>query len=456
MAKSIQFAGGAGSVTGSKYLVQTRNRRFLVECGLFQGLKVLRERNWKALPFDPRSLDSVILTHAHLDHSGYIPVLTKRGFRGKIISTRATKALCGILLPDSGNLQEEDAHYANKHRYSRHSPALPLYTERDARKSLRFFDTVEYRQPFHVARNIEGQFFRAGHIPGSACLRLNLNGLFVAFSGDLGRPVNNLLRPPEPVDHADVLILESTYGDRSHDKRAPLDALAEYVGSTLKSNGRVLIPAFAVGRAQEILHYLIELEKLGRIPAVPLILDSPMAAEATDVFLSFGDELTLTSAEMHELRTRCHVVRTTEESRALNDQRNPAVIVSASGMATGGRVLHHIAHMAGNPENLILFAGFQAPGTRGADMVSGQRTIKIHGEYVDVRCKVEALDVLSAHADADELIAWVRQFKRPPRRIFVTHGEPSASEALRKRIESELGIRASVPDFMETVSLDSV
>jgi metallo-beta-lactamase family protein len=455
MAKSIQFVGGAGSVTGSKYLIHTKNRKFLVDCGLFQGLKVLRERNWRPLPFDPRGLDSVILTHAHLDHSGYIPVLTKRGFRGDILSTRATKALCGILLPDSGNLQEEDAHYANKHKYSRHSPALPLYTERDARKSLRFFRTVDYRERFHVARNIEGEFFRAGHIPGSAMLRLNLNGTLVAFSGDLGRPVNNLLRPPESMDQADVLVLESTYGDRTHDPRGPLDVLAELVNGPLKNKGRVLIPAFAVGRAQEILHYLIELEKQGRIPRVPLILDSPMAAEATDVFLSFGEELVITKEQMHDLRTRSHVVRTSDESRALNDRTDPAVIVSASGMATGGRVLHHIAHMAGNPQNLILFAGFQAPGTRGADMIGGKQDIKIHGEYVNIRCRVEALDVLSAHADANELIEWVRKFKRPPRHILVTHGEPIASEVLRKRLEKELGISASVPDYMEVVSLDS-
>lgn len=456
MAKSIQFAGGAGSVTGSKYLIRTKNRKVLVECGLFQGLKVLRERNWKPLPFDPRSLDSVILTHAHLDHSGCIPVLIKKGFRGSIVATRATKALCGILLPDSGSLQEEDARHANKHRYSRHTPALPLYTEQDARKSMRFFDTVEYHERFKVARNIEGEFFRAGHIPGSAMLRLNLGGTLVAFSGDLGRPVNNLLRPPEAMDEADILVLESTYGDRTHDPRSPLDVLAEHVGSALKAGGRVLIPAFAVGRAQEILHYLIELEKQGRIPRVPLILDSPMAAEATDVFLSFGDELVITAEQMKELRTRSHVVRTTDESRALNDQRNPAVIVSASGMATGGRVLHHIAHMARNPENLILFAGFQAPGTRGADMISGERAIKIHGEVVDIRCRVDGLDVLSAHADANEILDWVRAFKRPPRHVFVTHGEPRASETLRKRIEAELKIKASVPDYMETIPLDAV
>lgn len=454
MGRSIQFAGGAGSVTGSKYLIRTKNKKLLVDCGLFQGLKVLRERNWRPLGFDPRSLDAIVLTHAHLDHSGFIPVITRSGFRGNVICTHATKALCGILLPDSGSLQEEDAKYANKHKFSRHKPALPLYTEKDAHRALRFFEPVDYHEVFRIAKNIEGEFFRAGHIPGSAMLRLNINGRLIAFSGDLGRPVNNLLKPPEPIDRADILVLESTYGDRRHDPRTPLDVLADMAGTTLKNGGRVLIPAFAVGRAQEILHYLIELEKQNRIPRVPLYLDSPMAQEATDVFLSFGEELEITPEQMREIRTRSRFVRTPDESRLLNDLTGPAIIVSASGMATGGRVLHHIMHMAGNPSNLILFAGFQAPGTRGADMVGGSRSVKIHGEIVNIRCRVEALDVLSAHADADELITWVRQFKRPPSRIYVTHGEPMASETLRKRITSELGIPASVPDYMETISLD--
>ena len=454
MARSLQFIGGTGTVTGSKYLITTKNNRILVDCGLFQGLKVLRERNRKPLPLSPRSISHVVLTHAHLDHSGYVPLLVKKGYSGEILSTRATKALCGILLPDSGRLQEEDAHYANKHQFTKHEPALPLYTEKDARHCLKYFRTVEYHQSIKLSKNISFEYFRAGHIPGSCIVKFNLGGETVVFSGDLGRPINNLLPQPDRVTDADVLVLESTYGDRVHDREDPEVLLERLINKTVQRKGRILIPAFAVGRTQEILHFVIRLKKQNRIPQIPIYVDSPMATEATRVFLSFSEENRLTAEEAADMRAHARFVDTTEESRALNDSRESAIIISASGMATGGRVLHHLEHMADVPENMVIFAGFQAAGTRGADMVAGARQIKVHGRMISVRAEIQCLDVLSAHADADEIMQWLGGFRKPPRHTFITHGEPQSSEALRKRIQSELGWSASVPDYLETVSLD--
>ena len=449
---ALTFLGGAGTVTGSKYLLDAPGARVLVDCGLFQGFKQLRLRNWAPFPVAPESIEAVVLTHAHLDHSGYLPLLVRNGFSGPILCTEATRDLCAILLPDSGYLQEKDAEFANRHGFSKHRPALPLYTRADAEASLARFAPVAFGQARRIGRNLTVRFLPAGHILGAAIVELVHRATRLVFSGDLGRPGSPTMLDPTPVRHADCLLVESTYGDRRHDARDPEDALAQVITRTAVRGGTVLVPAFAVGRTQTLLFHLHRLKAAGRIPDLPIFLDSPMAIDASELLCRHLEAHKLTE---QECRSSCGVaryVRDVEESKALNANAVPKVIVSASGMATGGRVLHHLKRLAPDPRNTILFTGFQAGGTRGAALVAGAERVKIHGAYVPVRAEVDNLSMLSAHADADEILGWLRNFERPPAMTFVTHGEPAAADALRHRIEEELGWNCRAPEHGETVA----
>ncbi len=451
----LQFIGATGTVTGSKYLLTQGKRNWLVDCGLFQGLKVLRQRNWNPLPVKAKSIEAVVLTHAHIDHTGYLPLLVKNGFRGRVFATRATKSLCGILLPDSGHLQEEDASFINRHGLSKHHPALPLYTENDAREALEYIEGIPWGRKMDLGRHLSFRFLSAGHILGAAMVQVNFNGKNLLFSGDLGRPRDLIMGPPAVPEAVDYLVVESTYGDRKHPTENPEEILKELIHRTIGRGGTVLVPAFAVGRAQDVLCLIARLKKKGQIPSVPIYLNSPMAVNATKVFTEFPGEHTLSPEETAGLAGVAKFVMTMEESKKLNTLREPSIIISASGMMTGGRVLHHLKSLAPDPKNLILFVGFQAAGTRGEAMLHGVEKIKIHGEEVPVRAEVRMIDTLSAHADADEILGWLRKFPNAPKMTYITHGEPSSSEMLRKRIEEELHWACKVPDYLETVELVS-
>lgn len=449
----VTFLGGVGTVTGSKYLVEAGKRRLLVDCGLFQGFKQLRLRNWERLPVDPRTIETVILTHAHLDHSGYLPLLVRNGFKGPVLCTAATRDLCGILLPDAGHLEEQDAAFANRHGFSKHRPALPLYTEADARAALPRLTPVDYESQRDLGDGLTLTFLYAGHILGAAMVMLSHGGTTIVFSGDLGRPNDPVMRDPATIAGVDYLVVESTYGNRKHDPRDPQDLLAEVILRTAGRGGTVLIPAFAVGRAQTLLYHLYRLKSAHRIPDLPVFLDSPMAIDAGDIFHEHRRDHRLSEAQCHDVCGIARHTRSVDESKAIDRNHVPAIIISASGMATGGRVLHHLKVFAPESRNTVLFTGFQAAGTRGAAMLAGATEVKIHGGYVPVRAEVVNLGMLSAHADADEIKGWLRKFERAPRMTFVTHGEPEASEALRRRIEEELAWPCRVPAYRDEVEL---
>jgi metallo-beta-lactamase family protein len=449
----LTFLGATGTVTGSKFLVTASKRRVLVDCGLFQGFKQLRLRNWTPLPVHAASIHAVALTHAHVDHSGYLPVLVKQGFAGPVLCSAGTRDLCGILLPDSGFLQEEEAEYANRHGYSKHAPALPLFTRLDAQRALTHLVPIGYEKPHELGEGVTVRLDPSGHLLGAAYVSLTAAGTTVTFSGDLGRPHDPIMRAPTTIAAPDYLIVESTYGDRRHDPADPEDVLAGIINRTATRGGVLIIPAFAVGRAQAILYYVSRLKASQRIPDVPVYLNSPMAADATGIYAAHEREHRLTPDQWRAMGRAIHVVGDVQESKRLNTREGPMIIISASGMATGGRVVHHIKAFAPDPKNTILFAGYQVPGTRGAALVAGARSVKIHGEYVPVNAEVAAMNNLSAHADADEIMAWLRTFRTPPRKTFITHGEPAAADALRHRIEEELGWACRVPEYREVVRL---
>jgi metallo-beta-lactamase family protein len=450
---SLSFLGGAGTVTGSKYALQHHNARLLVDCGLFEGFKALRLKNWAPFPVAPASIKTVVLTHAHLDHSGYVPLLVKLGFAGPVRCSDATAALCGILWPDSGHLQEKDAEFANRHGFSKHKPALPLYDEADARKALKQLAPMPFDQGQRLPGGASVRLRRAGHILGASTIELTWSGTTIVFSGDLGRYDDATMVDPVSVDRADYLLVESTYGDRRHDKRDPGEALAEIVGATIRRGGTVVIPSFAVGRAQSLMFYFQQLKTRGRLSNVPIFLDSPMAEDVSDIFCRDSKDQKLPEAQCRQACAVARYVRSAEESKALTANPMPKVIISASGMATGGRVVHHLKEYARDPKNTILFSGFQAGGTRGAAMTAGADSIKIHGQYVPVRAEVRNLDMLSAHADVDEILRWLHGFKAPPRMTFIVHGEPTAADALRHRIEEDLRWPCTVPDHGQKCEL---
>ncbi len=454
MTVKISFLGAAGTVTGSRYLVETARHRVLVDCGLFQGFKALRLKNWNPFPIRPSSIGNIVLTHSHIDHSGYLPLLAKQGYNAAVWCTGATADLCAILLPDTGHLEEKYAEFANRHGFSKHKPALPLFTEQDARNSLRLLEPVEFHR--WCSLNDEMEFFlhRAGHTIGAASVELRCAGITILFSGDLGRFDDALVQAPDSIHHADYLICESTYGGRRHDTRDPAEMLSQTINATIASGGTVLIPAFAVGRSQEILYFLHRLKRSGRIPAnLPVYLDSPMAQDATDIFQKHPQDHRLDTEQCRQIFGGAIYVRDMESSKTLTASTETKIILSASGMATGGRILHHLKHYAPDARNAIIFTGFQAGGTRGAAILAGAESVKIHGEYVPVRAAVRQIEGLSAHADADEVLRWLSCFSKAPRTTFITHGEPSESDALRRRIDEKFGWKCVVPDFAQTETL---
>jgi len=450
----IRFLGATGTVTGSKYLVNAGGRQILIDCGLFQGLKQLRLKNWARLPVDPREIDAVILTHAHIDHSGYLPLLVKNGFRGKVWCSGGTRDLCEVLLPDSGHLQEEEARYANRQGFSKHHPALPLYTRADADQALHALKAVDFGVTVDLGGGIKFELSPSGHILGSSFVSLRADGRSIVFSGDLGRPHDPIMRDPTALDHADYLVVESTYGDRLHTRDDPAVQLAEVLSRTFARGGVLVIPAFAVDRTQTLMYYIAQLKAAGTIPQnIPVYLNSPMAVNVTRIFHEHAAEHRLTPGECDAMCNAAHIVNSVEESQRLNTQSGPMVIICASGMATGGRVVHHLKAFAPDPRNTILFAGFQAVGTRGAAIVAGAESVKIHGAYVPIKAEVALLDNMSAHADYAETLDWLAHFREPPRMTFVTHGEPVAADALRLRIHERFGWDCRVPEYLEIFGL---
>lgn len=447
MSLTIRFLGGTGTVTGSKYLVTCNGKRLLVDCGLFQGYKQLRLRNWNPLPQKPEDIDAVVLTHAHLDHSGYVPLLVREGYKGRIHSTAGTRDLCAILLPDSGHIQEEDAKFANRHGFSKHVPALPLYTQLDAKNCLTHFRTEKWGQWFEPIPGWKAQLSSAGHILGASSLLLEVAGKRILFSGDLGRPDDSLMNPPDAPPQADTVLIESTYGDREH----PHDNLNQELAAALKKvaarGGVAVVPVFAVGRAQAILHSIAQLKAEGAIPhGLPIFLDSPMAIHTTALFAKHMGEHRLSAAQVSAMDEVATMIETPEQSKALVKRHGPMVILAASGMATGGRVLHHLENHVGNHRNMVILTGYQSPGTRGATLASGSSTIRMHGKDLPVQAEIVQLSSASAHADSPQLLSWLGQMPKPPDQVYVVHGESQAADALRQRIERELNIRVVVPE----------
>ncbi|HEX6718784.1 MAG TPA: MBL fold metallo-hydrolase [Pyrinomonadaceae bacterium] len=465
---SIEFWGGVGTVTGSKYLVSTGNARVLVDCGLFQGLKELRERNWQEPPFDPRSLNAVLITHAHIDHTGYLPRLVRHGFEGPVYCSRGTGDLLKILLPDAGRLQEEEADYRNRHNLSKHQPALPLYTEKDAFAALELVKPLPNTgETFEPAPGIRASFRISGHILGSSLVLLELDqagadhqGRRVLFSGDLGHYDQPIIRDPTPPPSCDYLLVESTYGDRLHDPEDPKVALARIINDAAQRQAPVLIPAFAVGRTQEIVYLIRELEDEKAIPVLPVMVDSPMAAATTTAYANRTEEqdedyASILRKQRHPLRTHSMVTASSrEESKRLNDAKGARVIISASGMMTGGRVLHHALRLVPDPDATIVFVGYQAAGTTGRRILDGESEVKILGQWIPVRCRVAKIGGFSAHADWKEVLRWLEGMEGAPRQTFLTHGEPEAANAMAGHIKDRYGWNVHVPQYGEHVELD--
>lgn len=449
----LSFYGAAGTVTGSRYLLEINAQRILIDCGLFQGYKQLRLRNWAPLPFDPRSIDAVVLTHAHIDHSGLLPVLVREGFRGPIYSSEGTLALCRILLTDSAHLQEEDAKFANRHGTSKHKPALPLYTTPDATACLDQFEPIELERRTGLGNDVFFTLRRSGHLLGASFVRFESPALTITFTGDLGRQHDPILKPPVVPQATDYLVCESTYGDRAHPNIDTEQELSEWLQPAIARRGVTVIPAFAVGRAQALLLHIARLKQRGSLRDVPVFLDSPMAIDASALYHQFMHEHRLSASDCDLMCRAATLVNTPEESKALSARTGPMIIVSASGMATGGRIVHHLKAFIGDERNLVLLAGFQAPGTRGGALANGARTLRMHGEEFPVRAEVRQLHSASSHADAKEMLAWMKNLPAPPRQTFITHGEPSASDALRHRIERELGWPARVPEHLQSFDL---
>ena len=479
---SITFLGAARTVTGSKHLVECNGTRVLVDCGLFQGLKELRLRNWQDLPIPARSIDTVVLTHAHLDHCGYLPRLVTQGFRGRVFCTQGTQDLCRIVLPDAGRIQEEDAAFANRHGFSKHTPALPLYREVDAARAVSQLQPCGYERPMPVADGFEIEFINAGHLLGSSYVRMRVDGRTILFGGDLGRFERPVLPDPAMVSEADYLLVESTYGDRVHEADDNAERLAEIIRSAAERGGKLIVPSFAIGRVEEVIYWLKRLENEKRIPVLPVYLDSPMASEALQRYRERIDEL---DRDLQPQRTddvaphdqaahepeatrrrhaqqeremcafcteRFHIIRSVEESKQLTASRAPAIVISSSGMAEGGRVLHHLKAALPNAKNTVVFTGYQGAGTRGRRLVDGERQVKMHGEWVPVAARIELLGSMSAHADSNEIMRWLHGFSTPPKQTFIVHGEyPGAMQALGTRIERELGWPYMMPEHRQSV-----
>jgi metallo-beta-lactamase family protein len=456
---TLTFLGAARTVTGSKYLLDVDGKRVLVDCGLFQGLKALRLRNWEEFPVPARSLDAIVLTHAHLDHVGYLPRLVAHGYRGRVFCTGGTQDLCRLVLPDSARIQEEDARQANKHAYSKHHPALPLYTEVDAFRALSQLQPVGYHRAIDVLPGVSVEFVPAGHLLGSAYVIVRLPGpRTILFGGDLGRYNRPVLKDPSDPVAADLVLMESTYGNRDHPPDDGGEALAQIIRDTAARRGKVIIPSFAIGRAGEVLYWIRRLEEEKRIPVLPVFVDSPMATGALEHYTARVSELDEDMKPEEKgvsafATARFQAIASTQQSKALTASRHPAIVISASGMATGGRVLHHMKAALPDPRNTVLFVGYQAPGTRGRALIEGAHEVKIHGQMVQVGASIARLDSMSAHADRSELLRWLRALPSPPGRLCLVHGELDAMTALQSTIAEQLGWDAHIPDDGETIDV---
>ncbi|HKB65503.1 MAG TPA: MBL fold metallo-hydrolase [Pyrinomonadaceae bacterium] len=461
---TVTFWGAAGTVTGSKYLIDNNHQRLLIDCGLFQGPRALRDRNWAEAPFPPTSVDAVLLTHAHIDHTGYLPRFVKQGFRGPVYCSRGTAELLRILLPDSARLQEEEADYRNRHKVTRHNPALPLYTEEDAETALGLLHVVQNDgQPFNIAKGISAEFRIAGHILGSSqvlvLIETDQGVRRILFSGDLGKYDQPIIRDPVAPPACDYLVVESTYGDRTHDPEEPKIALERIIKHAAEHNSEILIPAFAVGRAQEVLYLIRELEDEKRVPILPVILDSPMASKATKVYANRREEhdeeyVTASAGNANPLQTHSMTTSTSrEDSKRLNQQRGARVIISASGMMTGGRVLHHALRVLPDANATVVFVGYQAGGTLGRRVADGEKEVKVLGQWVPVRCQSVKIGGFSAHADWQEVIRWLRDLPAPPRRVFITHGEVGSATAMAKHIRERFDWPVEVPEHGQQFEL---
>ena len=453
---SLTFLGAARTVTGSKYLLEVDGHRILIDCGLFQGLKELRLRNWSPLPIPPETIDAVVLTHAHIDHSGWLPRLAGQGFHGPIYCTGGTEDLCKLVLPDAAHLQEEDAKFANLRGFSKHSPALPLYTEEDAAKALSLFKPQPFNKTISIVNGIDIQFINAGHLLGSSYVflrRSDMSGARILFGGDLGRYARPILPDPSPGLDADVLLVESTYGDRLHPPEDDGETLARIIKETIARRGKVIIPAFAIGRVEELLYWIFRLEGQGRLEKLPIYVDSPMALKGIEYYNTRTDELDKEIIAMRNKLPRFTSINSAKDSKALVENDTPAVIIASSGMATGGRVVHHLFAGLPDPRNTVLFVGFQAAGTRGRQLQDGAQYVKIFGQHVPVHARIEKLEGMSSHADSGEIIRWLRTFPRAPKTTYLVHGEVVAQDALKVRITKELGWNVEIPNHGQKVDL---
>ena len=459
MGQSIQFLGAAETVTGSRHLLTFNGEKVLVDCGLFQGGKELRARNWLPFPADPREIKALVVTHAHLDHIGYIPKFVREGFDGPIYCTRATLGLARISLPDSGRIQEEDARHHNRHGTS-HDPALPLYTEHDAFECLRLFQTIKYDTFFKLPGGAQCRFLPAGHILGSAFAEIYFdNGERILMSGDLGRYNTPIIKDPTVIENAEYLVVESTYGDRFHSHEPVLPKLEELLNWAMENKSVVLVPSFSIGRTQELLYYLKQLEEQGKLPNIPIFVDSPMGISATDLYTNAVEERDDETEMKFSLKDNplepkgLRMVRDSQESRKLNEMRGPIFIIAGSGMANGGRIVHHLIHHLSEPSTLVIFTGYQAEGTLGRTILEGATHVRLFGQEVEVRARIDKLNALSAHADQGEIMQWLRGFKSPPKRTFIVHGEPPAQAVLRDKIVEELKWNVVIPHWKESFDL---
>lgn len=453
---SLTFLGAARTVTGSKHLLDVDGQRILFDCGLFQGLKELRQRNWSPLPIPPETIDAVVLTHAHIDHTGWLPRLVAQGFTGPVYCTEGTADLCRLVLPDAAHIQEEDAKFANKRGFSKHHPALPLYTEEDAAEALSRLRPAKFQQKVAVGKGIEAEFINAGHLLGSSYVlvtRQDRSGGRILFGGDLGRYSRPILPDPSAGVEADVLLVESTYGDRLHAPEDEGEKLAGIITDTFARRGKVIVPAFAIGRVEELLYWLFKLEDRGRLPKLPIYVDSPMALKGIEYYAARTDELDAEIEAMRRNLPRFTAVDSARDSKALVENDAPAVIIASSGMASGGRVVHHLFAGLPDPRNTVLFVGYQAAGTRGRQLIDGARHVKMFGQHVPVHARIEKIDGMSSHADAGEIIRWLRTFPRAPRTTYLVHGEVVAQDALKARIVKELGWTVEIPSHGQKVDL---